>query len=348
MVEQRYRDLVVRAASPEEQAAIAALREASPDGGAVGFRVHSHVEDGAPEPSVHRTSLDVVAEVPGAGLVGAARISTGMLQVRHQTRPYALLSALVVHPAHRRRGVASALAHWRIEHAAEVAGAGAVVLANVQRGNAGSLANAGRWADGWTGVAVTAPLTMLTRRPRPPWFVVRDATVADAAAVASGHAAFTADHAFAHHWTAGSLAEWFAATPVNGYRVATNRHGTVVAGMAVREEALLRSMEVTRLPAGIAVANLVLKAIPPDRVLRNVVVDHLWFAPGHDAAAADLVQQTRWEWRDRGTHLLVTLDRRSPALPTLGLRPWSPTTATTTAVRAEPPLALDGPVEPIL
>lgn len=345
---ERYRDLVVRVAGPQERPEIDALREASPDGGAVGFRVHSHVEDGVPEPSAHRASLDVVAEVPGVGLVGAARLSTGRLQVRGEPRPYALLSSLVVHPAHRRRGVASALARWRIEHAAEVAGDGAVVLANVQRGNAGSLANAARWADGWTGPAVTAPLTMLARRPRATRFAVRDATADDSVAVASGHADFTADHAFAHWWAADSLTSWLAAGRINRYRVATDAGGAVVAGMAVREEGLLRSMEVTRLPAAIAAANLVLRAIPPDRVLRNVVVDHLWFAPGHLDAAADLLRWTRWGWRDRGTHLLVTLDRRSPAVAALGLRPWSPTTATTTAVHAAPPIALDGPVEPVL
>ena len=345
---ERYRDLVVRAAAAEEATAIAALHEASPDGGAVGFRVRSHLDPGAAEPSVHRRSLDVVAEVPGAGLVGAARLSTGFLRASGQRRPYALLSSLVVHPAHRGRGVASALARWRVDQAALVAGEGAVVLANVQHGNVGSAANAARWADGWTGAAVTAPLTMLARPPRGSRFRVRDATGSDADAVASGHGAFTAGHVLAHEWTGRSLPDWLEASAINGYRVATDARGTVVAGMAVREEALVRSLEVTRLPVAIAAANLVLRAIPPDRVLRNVVVDHLWFAPGYVAAAADLLRQTRWEWRDRGSHLLVTLDRRSAALPALGLRPWSPTTVTRTAVHADPPIALDGPVEPIL
>ena len=348
IVVERYRDLVVRVADPDDRAAIATLHEASPDGGAVGFRVHNHGGPGAAEPAVHRRSVDVVAEVPGLGTVGAARISTGTLRVAGEPRPYALLSSLVVHPAHRRRGVAAGLARWRLDHAAGLAGEGAVVLANVQRGNTGSQANAARWADGWTGAAVTAPLTMLTRRARRPRYEVRDATAADSAAVASGHAAFTADHAFAHEWTPESLVEWLEAGPVNGYRVAIDPRGAVVAGMAVRREGLVRSLEVTRLPAYIAAVNVVLRAIPPDRVLRNVVVDHLWFAPGHQEAAADLLRETRWDWRDQGTHLLVTLDRRSPALPAVGLRPWSPTTVTTTAVRADPPVALDGPVEPIL
>lgn len=347
-VGERYRDLVVRPAAAGEAASIAALRDASPDGGAVGFRVRSHVEPGTPEPSVHRRSVDVVAELPGAGPVGAARISSGMLSVAGRPRPYALLSSLIVHPAHRRHGVAAALARWRIDHADEIAGPGAVVLANVQRGNLASLGNAARWADGWTGTSVTMPLPMLRRSPRPGRFAVRDASAADAAAVAAGHAAFTADHTFAHLWTEWSLADWLAAGPVHRYRVALDRGGTVVAGVALRDEALLRSMEVTRLPRSIALANLVLHAVPADRVLRNVVVHHLWFAPGHADAAAQLVRQTRWDWRDEGTHLLVTLDRRSPALPTVGLRPWSPTTSTTTAVRADPPIALDGLVEPVL
>lgn len=345
---ERYASLVVRAARADEAAALTSLHEAAPDGGAVGFRVRSLLDPGTPEPSPHRTSVDVVAELPGAGPVGAARVSAGLLRVTGEVRPYALLSSLVVHPDHRRRGVASALARWRIDHAEEVAGPRAVILANVQRGNVGSEANAAHWADGWTGEQVTAPLTMLARRPRDSRFLVRDAEPADGAAVASGHAAFTADHAFAHEWRAESLAEWLSATPVNRYRVATDGGGWVVAGMALRQESLLRSMEVTRLPAAIALANVALRAIPRDRVLRNVVVHHLWFAPGHRDAAADLVRLTRWEWHDRGTHLLVTLDRRSPAVPALGLRPWSPTTTTRTAVRSSPPIALDGPVEPVL
>lgn len=345
---ERYGDLVVREAGPADEAVLAGLHDASPDGGAVGFRVHHHVPPGTGEPSVHRRVVDVVAELPGQGAVGSARLSVGMISVAGEPRPYALLSSLVVHPDHRRRGVAAALARWRLDRADEVAGAGAVVLANVQQGNDASRDNASRWADGWTGPAVSAPLTMLRRPPRATRFTVRDATVAEASAVAAGHAGFTAGHAFAHLWSSSSLGDWLAGAPVHRYRVAVDAGGAVVAGAALRDEALLRTMEVTRMPAGIALANLVLRAVPADRRLRNVVVHHLWFAPGHLDAAAALLASTRWEWRDRGTHLLVALDRRSPALPALGLRPWMPTTRSSTAVHASPPVVLSGPVEPVL
>jgi hypothetical protein len=99
-------------------------------------------------------------------------------------------------------------------------------------------------------------------------------------------------------------------------------------------------MELIRMPMAIRAANLVLRAVPRDGHLRNLVAEHLWFAPGGEDAAAALWQEVRWNWWARGSNLLITIDPRSPIRPLLDLPPWTPTMSTTFtfAVRAQTPL----------
>ena len=155
-----------------------------------------------------------------------------------------------------------------------------------------------------------------------------------------GFTAFTAHQDFARVFDAESLRAWLAPNPlpVHHYRVAVDDDGAVLAGLALREEALLRTMELVHMPVTIRLANIALRVVPKDGQLRNLSVEHLWFAPGRLDAARALWEDTRWSWRDRGSNLLMTVDPRSPASGVLRLRPWTPTTSVTIAVRADPPL----------
>ena len=55
----------------------------------------------------------VVAESEGR-LIGGGQIIHGDTEVEGQAYPGAVLSSLMVHPDHRRRGVATALTEWRL------------------------------------------------------------------------------------------------------------------------------------------------------------------------------------------------------------------------------------------
>jgi GNAT superfamily N-acetyltransferase len=339
----------LREADASDAAGLDALAAQCSDGGAVAFRVRQHAPpEVADEPD--ERSFTVVAERPGTpGLVGAARLRLGHTCYEGATQPYALLNALMVHPAHRRRGMAAALTRWRLARAAQDVQAGpqTLVLAHIQHGNAASAANAGRWATAQLPPAVAAPVPMRRRPPtRTPGLTLREAQPGDLDAVAAGARYHSAGRNFARAWSGAALARWLAhhppalPKPPHHCRVALDESGRVVAGLTLREEALWRSYELVRVPPALRLADRLLGVLPRDGVLRNVVASHFWFSPGQQAAARALWEDTRWRWRERGSHLLVTLDERDPVRAVLGLRPWSPTTRLTTVLRANPaPLA---------
>ncbi|KHL04187.1 hypothetical protein LK10_06430 [Sinomonas humi] len=257
-----------------------------------------------------------------------------------------------MHPSHRRQGVARALARWRIERAEQLAGPNVVVVADIQRGNVGSMAAARRWATAFSMPAISVPVPMLSHPPRAPKGVeLRAVSGEDLPEVAAGVTEATQEYNFARIWSPKTLEQWLqwvpAGEPVNHYRVATSPSGAILAGLAVREEGLLRTMEVVRMPAAIRLANSVLRVVPKDRMLRNLSVEHFWFLPGQREAATALWQDTRWSFRERASNMLITLDPRSPVLPVLDVKAWTPKTSITTAVRADLPPREDRLVAPL-
>lgn len=348
-MDERY---LLREEQPSDAGAVRRLGEASPDGGAVQFRVVEHAQMPAEGDGLTRGQRVVTVDRTTDGVIGSATMTTGRFHYEGRQRPFALLGALQVHPEHRQHGVGAALAQWRIARAEQVCGAAVVVVADIQKGNVASLAVARRWATSFSPPALTVPVTMRGKPGRTPTGVtIRQAHAEDLPAVARGVTGFTTEQNFARIWTPDRLDAWLAwspiAQPVRHYLVAADRNGTILAGIAIREEALLHTMELVRMPAGIRVANVFLRVVPKDGRLRNLVVEHLWFAPNAEDAAAALWQDVRWNWRTRGSNLVITIDPRSPVRSLLGLRPWTPTTSITTAVRADQPVDPSRLVAPI-
>lgn len=337
--------VVLREQVPDDEAALAALAAASPDGGLVAFSPVLHVPERAAAAGQHEESLGVVAEDAAGAVVGAARVAFGRCRVAGEIRPFALLGGLAVHPRARHQGVGRALARRRLELAEDRCGTGVVALANIQQGNAASLANARTWADTTVGRLLVSPAPMRRRPPRArPDLLVREAVDADLAEVAAGLAAFTAGVELARVSTVESLRSWLAVRPdgraVNHVVVATDRAGRLLAGLGLREEGRLRSLTIQRMPAAFRAVNAVLAVVPPSGEMRNLVVDKVWFAPGRGDAARFLWQTVRWDWRDRGTSLVSTYDPRGPLRQVLRTPPWIPTTSMTVAVRS--PVPVDG------
>lgn len=320
------------------------------DGGAVAFRVHTHVR--ASGAGLTQSSGVVAVDGHDGQLIGSARLTLGRFRYEGAERPYALLGSLGVHPSHRRRGVAAALARWRIEQAEQLAGPDVVIVADIQRGNAGSMAAARRWATAFSVPAISAPVSMLARAPRPIRAVELRALSGDELSeAAAGVTEATKEHNFARIWSSETLGRWLrwapTGQPVHHYHVAVSPSGAVLAGLAVRQEGLLRTMEVVRMPPAIRLANSVLHVVPKDRMLRNLGVEHFWFLPGQREAATALWRHVRWSFRDRASNMLITLDPRSPLLPALGLKRWAPKTSITTAVRADLPPRADRLIAPL-
>jgi hypothetical protein len=71
------------------------------------------------------------------------------------------------------------------------------------------------------------------------------------------------------------------------------------------------------------IMNKFLNVLPADRIIRELNLSRIWFAPGQLKAAQYLFETVRWEWRDKGTSLVVFSDTHSPAIQIYGIRPWT-------------------------
>lgn len=330
--------------TPADSPALAALVTQSPDGGKITFSPRFHLPAFEVYAARHGDTVGVVVEAPGAeGLVGAAHVSFGTCQFEGALRSYALLSGLVVHPNFRRQGIAAALAQWRVERAVERSGSDSIILADIQAGNVGSTANAKKWASQVSGHLVTAPVTMRGKPPRAnPRVSVREATSDDLEVIAENLNTFYQDYNFFRPQTPQSLRGWLGKTPfpqpINHYLVATDSANRLLAGIGIAEEWRLMSLYIEKVPPVIQLANLLLNVIPPDKEMRALQTDMLWFVPGQLEAARQLWQTVRWEWRERGSSLLANFDPRSPIRQMIQPPAWLPTTSVSLALRAPVPM----------
>ena len=145
MVSSRADMPVLRPITPLDGEAFAALLARSADAGA--FQVSSRFRIPAWDAlrALHGEFDGVVAEESGTpGLVGCGLVRYVRAHFEGALRDIALLNTLVVDPAHRRKGVAGALAEWRVEHARERVGLDGVIFAGIQMGNVGSVKTAAR------------------------------------------------------------------------------------------------------------------------------------------------------------------------------------------------------------
>ncbi|HVU13255.1 MAG TPA: GNAT family N-acetyltransferase [Phototrophicaceae bacterium] len=343
----------LREMTPADSPALAALTEQSPDAGMVTVNPRFHLPVDQVFAARHGKLVGVVVEAEGApGLVGAEHVSFGECQFEGSVRPYALMSALVVHPDYRRQGIAGALAQWCITRALEHSGKDTVLMADIQKGNVASTATAHQWATQFSTRVIIAPIPMRAQPPQPNSSItIRETADSDLEAIAENVNTFYRDYNFYRPQTAQSLRDWLQEsplpTPINHAWVAVDRANHLLAGIGVREDGRLMSLHVEKAPTLVNLANAFLKIIPPDHEMRNLQVEKFWFAPGQIEAARLLWQTLRWELRERGSSLLCNYDPRSPLKAVLQAPPWMPTTSINVALRAPAPLSESRLLDPI-
>jgi len=331
-------DVVVRPLQAGELAELRRVRALSSDGGKVAFRPRHHGDDTALLSLRSGESHDYVAVV-GGELVGAGSVSFSRVADRDRVIGLAWLSGLVVTPAWRGRGIARRLTMARLDAVSDRDGPH-VVAAAVQAGNGASMANAMRWADRILGTVQVTPVRAPHRAPGAASGVsIRPVATADLAAVAAGIRMAAKELSLAPVVDADDLARWLdvrvgvGGEALRSYTVAVDATGTVVAGLGLEHEYKLISMEVTRMPALLAAANVVVRVVPRNKLMRNINVRFAWFRPGHQAAAQLLWRQVRWEVRDYATSVVRLVDPTGPLARALPAARWLPSTTLQIVIR---------------
>jgi GNAT superfamily N-acetyltransferase len=327
--------------------ALAELGEQTPDTGAVAFHSQFLHDPMACLLALRPGTIGVVAEAPdGDGLAGIGLMSFGRFQFEGVVRPFAYLYGLSVHPRYRRLGLGSQIGARRVAIANERYGEDGVILAAIQSGNIGSLAV----ADTWSRQRVDRSEAVVGKtRARPPRRMsdldVRPARSTDLEEIATRQNAFYRDYDMYPPVTASSLAGWRREAPL-GFEiherwVVADRGANIVAGLAMTEEGRLISIRLVRMPLPLRLADMVLRVVPPDGVLRRLQIDSIWFSAGHDDAAAFLWESVRWLARDRGTTLMTFFDPHSPIAKVVPRSRLIPRQTGSLVVRAPVPIPED-------
>jgi GNAT superfamily N-acetyltransferase len=304
--------------TPSDGEGISRLAAACPDAGLIPFHLE-FVAD--PYRVFHSQSPElegVVAVEEGSGqVIGCGLVYYSRRIVGGEPRRCALLNTLMVHPAWRRLGVASALARWRRERALERNGQEGLFIGVSQHGNLGSMATLTKVGLVKGGMLQAGLVRMRTAPPEQPrGLEVRLATASDLEQIAAGLNEFYAGHDYYTPQTGASLAAWLAATateePIHHLWVAVGRGGEIKAGMGLFSRGRLVRLCFGPLPPTLRLLNRLVSIIPANGIVREVVADKLWFRPGEEASARYLWESIRWQRRNEADVLRMYFDPRGP------------------------------------
>jgi GNAT superfamily N-acetyltransferase len=327
------------------------LERQTPDTGAMGFYTEYHHDLYATRMALQPSLVGVVAETPDhEGLVGMALVAFGECLVEGELRPYAYFTGLSVHPDFRRRGIASALAAWRLELARSRFGSEGVIFAGIQGGNIGSLRTAEKWSnqlfDGRNQVAVSK---MRQKPPKPlSGITVRPVQAEELAETAHQQNQFYTGFNLYAPKSADQLEEWLSRQPfghaLNCYYVAVDGLGNPLAGAGATREGALITSHLVRVPFVMRVVNLFLRLLPAGGVSKRFNIHWLWFQPGHEQAGAFLWDAVRWLEREQATVAMTFYDRHGPLGKVIPLPRFMPPTGGSLVLNTPVPLHRERPL----
>lgn len=335
--------VVIRPLDAADAPAVRELRARSSDSGKIGFTLRHLVSPEEAARAKPPDSVGVVALVSDQ-VIGEASVVFSRASAGAQDCSLAWLHSLAVDPRWRGRGVARALTAARLD---EVAGRTDphVVAAAIQVGNAASMANARRWSQRTLGRVRVTPVPRPRRQVAlPDGLTLRRADPADLPAIAEGIRATARGLVLAPIPSHDELGTWLdvrvAGRLLRDYFVAVDEGGDIVAGLGIENEGLMLSLELTRMPRSVELANLVLRVVPKDRAMRNLNLRLPWFGDGHEDDARALWHRVRWELREHGTSVVRSIDAKGPLASVLPVAPWLPSTTLDIVVREPAGLTL--------
>jgi GNAT superfamily N-acetyltransferase len=345
-------DFTLRAMVPSDGPALAALGEQTPETGMVSM--HSRFEFDPYETllALRPGTIGVVAETSDhAGLVGMCLIDFGECWFEGTIRPSAYVYSLSVHPDYRRRGLGSRLTIWLVGATKERHGEDVVIYAGTQPGNVASQRTMESWAtQRFDRVAAVVQKPRSKPPKAPSGLTVRPAEAGELEEVAQRRNGFYDEYDLYPPESAASIAAWRAQSPFDvtfrDYPVVVDRSGNLVAGAGFVEEGLLLSAQVVSVATPLRLANLVLRMLPSDGVMKRIVVDGLWFLGERAEAAGFLWEWMRWLGHGRATLAMTFFDVRSPLAGVIRMPRFIPSSPGTLVVAGPVPMREDRLIYP--
>jgi len=338
-------DYTVRAMAPQDGPAIHQLVEMSPDSGAFSVVYRCLFDPYEVTMALHPGSLGVVAENPADhSLAGMAYVSLSTGRFQGRMRPMGRIYGLVVHPDHRRRGLATTLYFKALELARKAAGPDTLFLAAIQQDSEASQRAARTWATETVEGRIRYLFARTTNRPPAPLsgVTVRPAGDQDWEAFAEGTNRFHQESELAPLVSADALRAFHARKPfgflLQTCLVAVGEDGNLIAGLSVAFDGLVETGLYPDLPFFQKFLNKFLRFAPSNGVLKPLSARDLWYRPGGDAAALQLWKSAAWELRDKGNRLMAAVDPLSPLARVLPKSSFLPLDKGLVALAADQPL----------
>lgn len=331
--------ITLRAARDGDGDALTALALAAADTGAVRVAPHYLLDPLETTRALQPDAEWVLAEAEDRSVVGAGLIGFSDVEVEGKVVNHAHLSGLMVHPDHRRKGIAKALTEWRLDRA----GPDAVVVAAIQSGNEGSFANARSWATQVFGT-VLLPAFKVGPSKAPKGIEIRELQDdSEWEQVAAGLAEFERGWNLRVPETAVEIRDRLARTPFDTpvqWQFVAVEDGRVVGGYELHDNSRLSTLIIERVPPFLRAVNVFARIIPADGVIRNAAASRMWHVPGRPDVGRALWGHAGTAAAASGANALATqVDPRGPVAKLLPIRPWTVKGKLSAAVRS--PVKLD-------
>jgi GNAT superfamily N-acetyltransferase len=262
-------------------------------------------------------TVGVVAEVTDFdGLAGIATLRSGMCQFNGSVLPFIILDSLKVDERFRKQGLGTQLAQWRIDYARQQFGEDVVLLSATSTDNIASQNTMKKWCREFTDPSPIALLRTSSRKPTDlQGITIRDAHPNEYEALANAQNAFYRDYNLYIPVSAERLAkdvsQSFNGQPLTRHIVAVTDSGNLVAGGSARYRGDLMYDQITP-PPPLRLANVFLRLLPPDGILRDVQLRGLWFAHGQETSLQHLLHTVRYDYHDKAPMIGLIYDKRSP------------------------------------
>jgi GNAT superfamily N-acetyltransferase len=323
----------LRPARADDFAGLVALATASADTGAIRV-APKYIRNPVEAAAALTPELEWVVAESGDGLIGGGQMISSEMIVEGELYRCAFLGSLMVHPDHRRRGIARALTQWRLDRAGE----DAVIAAGIQTGNKGSVANARHWATQIFGKLILPGFRVKKGFSPPPGIELREPRdEGEWEAAAAGLARFEDGWNLRLPETGASLRErssrTFAGDRFQRYYVAVER-GEILGGCQYQEGARLQTLIFEHVPLALRALNLFLRVIPRDGELRANTLSRTWYAAGRKDVARALFGHARSLAAETGNAIGTQLDPRGPLSEVFPVKPWTAKGTLSVAVRS--------------